>query len=367
MQNLLIKLKHLLTGYVFKIKPSGLEETPHDARDFKTDILGWTGYQPKHQSWIIPTVSTKDQKNLLTCQWNATTIQKEIDENVELSVRHLVIEGKQAGLTGYLGSSNLRSGQKMLLDSGIVEATKMPEGSDTVRNDWSLYTGLGIQPFIADARQHKIKTYWSVSSKDDVFRLLDIGRVMTTGMTWYSGFNQGGGFKSPWLITRTLGYAVGGHALGVIGYNLNYQGRKVAILKNSYGEQWGGTFVDQFGHTVKGCFAIDIDFLIRQSASYGFYANLDIDRGLAQLLAAYSGHNIKGDASKGIYFVYNGMKHVYPSWDAFISYTGSPTDYVEIPQADVDTIPEGSIMDIQFGQYYQLVSVLKKPLDFINK
>ena len=127
-------ITHLL--YRRKAKPSGLLATPRDDRDFEYPFGGWFGYTPKFQSKLIPTVTTKDQNTFQTCQWNATTTAKEIDEQTPLSVRSIVNWGRMNGLCGFEGLSDLRSGQKALANWGILDQSDLPENTNT---NWNAY------------------------------------------------------------------------------------------------------------------------------------------------------------------------------------------------------------------------------------
>ena len=256
-------LKHLLTGYVFRAKPSGLLPTPPDDRDFNVKIFGWSNYTPKHSRHVIPTLSIKDQKSRNTCQWEATTVQKEIDERMQLLRRVIIAWGRQNGLTAGDGASDLRSGQMALQSYGIARSGFM---SDDYLN-WNDYTNINLadKALAVECDQHKIQSFWFLSKREEILKVLDDGKAVVTGIDWYTGFNQGGGFRAPWLITGRVGYLVGGHAIAIIGYDLNYHGRKVYILQNSYGAQWGDN----------GKFYIDMDYLDNPQVNYGFVANID--------------------------------------------------------------------------------------------
>lgn len=260
----MLKIKHLLYR-LLKAGPSGLKKRKPKVKDYRTSELGWGKYIPQHAEHIIPTISIKDQKSSLTCQWQATTIQKEIDEKVILAARSLVIKGKEMGLVGNLGLSDLEGGQKVLLKWGILTEDSCSTGNI---NDWSEYVTLDVNKHSEEAAKHKIKSYWFVDSLDDIYRLLDQGRILTTGTRWYTGFNQTGGFKWPWIIEKIIGWFVGGHAFAVIGYDREYQGKPVLVIQNSYGNLWGhsGRFYITESHFINECLN-----------RYGCITNLDAD------------------------------------------------------------------------------------------
>lgn len=273
----MLKIRHLLY-YLLKAEVSGLKRHSYDERDFDVVALGWGEYTPKQTSKVIPTISTKNQGSMNTCQWNATTSQKEIDEGCVLSVRSLVGYGYSNGLISGNGFSDLRSGQKMLQDYGILEQGTIPENID----NWDEYKIVPFNKNKEQSEKHKIKTYWRLSNINQYLKALDDGRPFTTGMDWYTAFNQGGGFSNPWIISKAGGWCIGGHAVLCVGYNLDYFGKQVFIFKNSYGESWGGTFTDQNGNQVNGAFAVEFDYFLNNT--YGCYVNLDMPKEKAKNL-----------------------------------------------------------------------------------
>lgn len=285
----LTKLKHLLNLYVFRAKPSGLIREEKDPRDFDLGILWFGSYTPKSTRKIIKTISIKNQSEKNNCQWQASTVQKEVDEGVVLSARSLSTYGQRQGMVTGNGFSSLSSGQKALQDWGIAEQQTV--GGEAI-DDWGAYTAINLANITEEAATHKTKSYWSAGSRDNILKAIDEGHILTTGIDWYTGYNQGGGFSAPWIITKELGWKVGGHAIVLIGYDLNYYGRKVYIFQNSYGSEWGDN----------GKFYIDMDFFDR--VNYGTYANLDIPVEEAKAI------NLKGmmknslrDSKGGIWFV----------------------------------------------------------------
>ena len=142
-----------------------------------------------------------------------------------------------------------------------------------------------------------------MSVKEEIIRLIDEGRPVYAAMLWFSGYNRGGGFSHPWLITKTIGYQVGGHAVLIIGYKKNYYGRPVFVIQNSYSKQWGDN----------GCFYVDMGFMINEISrmGYGAYANLDLDSDVGAFLNQYDGKNVKSPDSSTIYSIQQGKKKPY--------------------------------------------------------
>jgi len=352
------KLTHL-PYRIFNARGSGLKKTPKDDMDFKTGIFGWFDYKPKHTSHVIKTLSIRNQHSFNTCQWNSTTVQKETDERCRLSVRSLVIKGKEMGLVSGNGFSNLRSGQKVLQKWGILEEGLIV--GDMV--NWNKYSDKNaIRGFDAEAAKHKISSYWSVSSRNDVFKLLDDNRVISTGLRWYTGWNMGGGFRLPWLISRVIGLWVGGHAIAMIGYKLNYKGKKVYVCQNSYGPTWGND----------GKFYIEMDHLDKNS--YGFFTNLDeVDKELGEFINKFDGKNVKGKGDSSIYHIQKGKKKPYMNWLAYLSFNGLTRGFVEVDKNVLDRVEKGNIMDTTKSIYWDFLKQVKednqldKLLELLNK
>ena len=334
----LTKITHLV--YKFKAQPSGLLPTPKDERDFNTGIFGWFDYKPKHDKHIIKTVSIKNQLPFNTCQWNATGVQKENDEHEPLNVRTLVSRGKKMGLISGNGYSNLRSGQKVLAEWGICPKDAIKESI----TNWAVYSSANTNILSKQASKRKIATYWSVSSKNDILKLLDNDRIITTGLEWYTAFNQSGGFRHPWIISAKRGYRVGGHAVAIIGYIFNYHGHDVYVCQNSYSDNWGD----------KGRFYIDINYFHKYH--WGCYAHIDdINKDVGVFLNAYAGKNVKGKGDSGIFHIQNGTKKPYPNWESYLAWNGLRRGFTEVDKDVLDQIPKGDIMDIKKTDYWQFL------------
>ena len=335
-------LKLLLTD-LDKMK-SGLLKIDLDPRNFKIEKLFEVGYTPKSQKVLITTKSIKNQGSFNNCTWNAATVQKEIDENVELSVRSLTAQGYQNGLISGNGFANLESPQKVLKNIGIVEQIEVEENVG-----WSIYVNLPYNPLKSDYAKHKSQSYWEVGTKDAIIKLLDDGHLVTTGIDWYTAFNQGGGFSFPWIIAKALGYKVGGHSVVIIGYDLNYHGYKVFICQNSYGAQWGDA----------GKFYIAMDYLIANN--YGFFTNLDVTPATADFLNKYDGLDVKGGATT-VWLVQKGKKKAYPDFPTFLSYNRKVQNIVQLTGDEehiLSFVPSDDNMDITKSDFYFYIKDIK--------
>jgi hypothetical protein len=213
-----------------------------------------------------------------------------------------------------------------------MEASEIPEDVG-----WNSYINVDLERFKASFAKHKSQTYWSVSSKADLLKVLDEGRVVTTGIDWYTGFNQGGGFKSPWIISKPVGYKVGGHSIANNGYKFKYYSNDTVICQNSYGKEWGDN----------GKFYITIDYLLNNN--YGLFVNLDIAVDTAAFLNKYDGKNVKGKGST-CWLIQKGKKKVYINWPTFLAWTVTVgRDIVQLTPEEEEIlkkIPDGDAMDI---------------------
>jgi len=360
LQNAITKVKHIkFLAQAIRRRGNGLKKLPKDSRDFDTAQLGWFGYEPKHTSLLLDIVSIKDQYPLQTCQWNATTAQKEVSEKIALSVRSLVIKGKEMGLCGKYGLSNMRSGQKVLKDWGILPEEVCP---DMYKSDWTQYLNFNVNDYNDIAKKYKTKSFWKVTSMNDVYKLLDEGHALTFGMPWYSGFNQGGGFSFPWIIDKVVGWVVGGHALLLIGYDKQYHKLRVGTVQNSYGHTWGD----------KGKLYIEESFFVKYALKkYGCYVNLDIEKDTGKFIKQYQDRVVKGDKSNGVFLIEDNKKRPYISWDAFYSHNPlSANDLVKlitvVPQKDIDSVEEGEALTVDNSEHNEALKNLKKPFQINN-
>lgn len=325
---------------LLKAKKSGLIPEKLDDGHFSLGIFGWGEYKPKHSRQILKTQSVKNQGNINTCVFNSTTVQKEIDEKKKLSVRSMVIYAKRKGWLSGDGFSTLINGQKVLRDFGIMD-----DIIDESITRWSKYSAGILNEVVAS--KNKISSYWEVRKRSEILKLLDEDKAVTTGMDWYTGFNQGGGFSKPWLITMKNGWKVGSHAVVIIGYDMNYQGKQVYIIQNSYGKFWGDS----------GKFYVEMSYL--EGKNYGFLTNLDIHVDIGKFLNEYDGKNVKGDKSNSIYHIQGGKKKPYPNWSSFLAWNGKDNGFVNVPQDEIDAVDEGDIMDIKKSYYWKFLKQVK--------
>lgn len=334
---------------IFKARGSGFRGYKRDPRNFNIGIFGWFEYEPKHTRHVIKTLSVKDQGSLNTCVYNATAVQKEIDENEELSVRSIVIWAKRNGLLSGTGWSNGDAGQKVLKEFGIMKAKSLPENS----NNWNFYSEGSLD--FTEAEKHKIGSYWEVNREAEVFKLLDSDRVVEVAITWYTGFNQGGGFNSPWIIDKKVGVPVGGHEFVIKGYDLDYNGKRVYVCQNSYGKEWGDN----------GDFYIEIDYFHKNEII--ILTNLDdINKDLGRFINDYDGKNVKTKDNPGIWHIQKGTKKLYPDWATYLAWDQINIGFEIVDGNVLNDVPIGDNMDIKKTHYWPMLENLKDP-EVLNK
>jgi len=349
-QQLEFKIKHFPAFITGKFKDSVLLKSRKDRRDYPVGSI-WgkifgDAYEPKHNKLVLKTMSVKNQQMLNTCGWNASVAGKEIDEGVALSVKSLVRYARRMGLLSGNGYSYLRDNQKALKDFGCMQEKDLP---DTGHSNWETYSTGNID--FAKAEKHKTKSYWSCDDRNDILRTLDEGRAVEVGMYWFSGFNQSGGFRHPWLIDKDLGYKNGAHAVIIIGYDLNYYGKQVYIIQNSYSAQWGD----------EGKFYVEMQYLDNQVfgwVGFGAFVNLDIEGDIAGFVSKYDGKNVKTNNHPGIFHIQRGLKKGYPNWATFLAWDGNVRGFITLNEEEskvLDKVKNGDLMDITKSVYWDLL------------
>jgi len=346
-EQIIYKIKHL--PYLLKLlltngRGSGLKKTTKDQRDFNTEKLGWNpfGYSPKYAEKINKTLTIKDQKTFNTCVFNGTSAMHEPNEGMPLSVRFMVAMAKKLGLITGTGVTDIRTGFKMLKEYGTCEESLLPENNN---GDFESYTNVDTERFKKNADSHKIASFWSVTSRSDILKLIDEGKILGTGMDWYSGFNQGGGFSLPWLIMKIIGWLIGGHFIIIKGYKMSYQGRKVYVCQNSYSKLWGDN----------GDFYVDMDYL--EKNDYGIYTILDVPLDIAKFLNDYDGKNVKGFGPT-IYFIQKGVKKAYTDEVTFLAFNVQDKEiksYSLVKDDILSKVANGDNMDITKSLYWDLL------------
>lgn len=307
----------------------GLQPLPSDRRDFQfSSLFTIFGYTPKHDEYVIPTLSVKDQKGLSNCSFQSATVQKEIQEGVVLSAQNLTARAYQNRLCGWGGWANLRNAQDVLVKWGIGE---QKNGENTHLDFGSYVNGGNLKPADFD---HRAKSYWLIKNADEYLKAIDEGFIVDLGIDWYSGYNQGGGFSYPWVIKKPVGYLIAGHAIAGKGYRMKDE---TAVIQNSYSSAWGD----------KGNFYINLDFLDGYIRKYGAFATLDIEYNkkltAQDIIERFDNKNVKGNKGSAIFRIQAGMKCVYKNDLAFLKVNNFPytakNAFTVVPQEAIDAVP----------------------------
>jgi len=327
---------------------TGLLPLKKDSRDLGFwNIFG--SYEPKYDKKELDIFSIKKQ-SYNTCTFASVVGAKEIDEQVSLSIRFLVIKAKEAGYISGNGFSTVRNAQKALNKFGTCESRLLSENAD----NWADYSNPKYitREMENNAITHKSKSYAFLSSINDVYKAIDDGRPVQTGIDWYSGY-QGSAFKLPWIIYKITGWKIGGHALYICGYNKSYKKQFVVKKVNSFGT----------GYADGGKFYMTVEMMSKYISKYGAGVNLDMEIDTAKWLSTHQGNNVE-DSGGNIYFIENGKKLKYPDMATFISHNGNDNDFVIVDDNILALVEDGADMDFFKGIHYLSAhSILKRIKD----
>lgn len=321
----------------------GLIQDSPDTRDFEFGVLRglFGGYEPKHRKHRIKTLSVKDQFPHNTCVWNSYVASREPVEGVLLSVQGLVRYAKSRGYVRGNGFSSLKEAQKAGIEFGIPSLAVSRDSN----LDWPSYSnGVITDELRRDASKHKAGSFFAVKTRDEIIRALDEDRIIHTGMDWYTGYNMSGGFRAPWVIKPGSGYKVGGHAVILIGYDLD---RGVFEFQNSFGADYGDS----------GLFYIKIDDWLRMGMIG--YVTVDAeDTDLTGFIASYNGCDVKTANSPAVFRIMNGEKRPFTDPLVFHAFGGTFDDgsVRVVAGRFLDLAPQGTPMDPAESPYWPVVA-----------
>ena len=319
---------------------------PHikDEKNLKVGIFGWGKYKPKHDKIVLEVLSHKNQyKN--TCGWAATAGSKERDEKYLLDTRTIVCVARREGKISGDGFSSLKANEEVLHNFGIGEYRHLQ--GFRYRN-WNEYSDskLLTPKLLSNMQDHKTDSYWEVERTDHLYKYIDEKRTIKIGIDWATGFNIKNGFKAPWIISKIIGYVVGGHAMFVKGYDAT---KNLFIIQNSFGKDWGD----------HGDLYIEEKWLQKQINKYGAFVNLDIKSDIGKILMEMDGKNVKAEGNSAVYHIQKGKKKVYPDSPSYFAYNKSFDGIELVDQRILDEIPESDIMDIKKSVHWDLIKNLK--------
>src|SRR3990167_789926 len=274
-----------------------LDEQYRDQRDF---VLGSiTEYKPKHIRYEIPFQWIKDQKGQNSCVTESGATQKENDETVELCPQDMATYLKSVGLMFRKGTS-LSYFQNALRERGIAEKQFYPNIYSVSWEEFANPKRL-TEEIKQNAAEHKSKSYFYTQDIHTVLAMLDEGRIGQTGGQWYTGYNVNGGFSSPFILSYAKDSIVGGHAWAIIGYDTDYDGKKVLVCLNSYVPQYGygGRMFVQFSDFANIC-------------SAGVYFNVDLDKNVLGWLSIHNKHAVLEKNGNKVYLIESDKKRHIP-------------------------------------------------------
>jgi hypothetical protein len=319
----------------------GLKPLKKDERDFDVKTLGWSWtatdtFKPDKERLVIETFGIKNQLRLNTCVCESGTLAKEIQEKEVLSPRFMSAYLRKLCVMDNEGT-DLRSFQKALVDVGCATESVCPSDHTLSWEKFSESTILNDSNN-ENAKKHKSQSFWKATTRDQILKGLCDGYIFHTGFTWYSGYNN---IKAPYILPLLEGYPVGGHAVAVIGYDLNYNNQgEHFIVQNSFGTNWGD----------KGRFYIPINSLISQIRGWGGYFTLDIPVDLGKWINDNQGKVIKEANSPECYLLQGKVARHIPDEATLMSWGLDAVTIVVDNENNLDKIEKGEPLDFWAGK-----------------
>lgn len=146
------------------------------------------------------------------------------------------------GTIYYDSGASLRDGIKTLADLGYCSENEYPYNPD-------VFTQKPPDQCYKDALDRRITSYYSLDTKEDIMNCLASGFPVVIGISVFSSFESEDVTKTGIVpMPNDDENNLGGHAVCVVGYDLN---RQVFIVRNSWGEEWGD----------KGYFYLPFDYV----------------------------------------------------------------------------------------------------------
>lgn len=143
-----------------------------------------------------------------------------------------LLEGTQTQDVGATIADSMRS---LYLYGGCAEATMPYVAGDFARAP--------TQAALTEALDHQVLAYGMVDmTADAIGAALDAKHPVSVGFVVYSNFNPSNG-----IIPMPSGSALGGHNVDITG---RYHSRRLYIIDNSWGPQWGVTISGQPGRAL---------------------------------------------------------------------------------------------------------------------
>jgi hypothetical protein len=247
--------------YWWNCRKSGLLDLVDDARDLHIrDLFGATPYVRKNNERILAPIFEKDQLGHENCSFQTASRTLSVYFGYNISARFLVAIAWREGYCGKNGMAQLRNWAIVARKWGAVMEEECPSDESLPWNEYVAVDFKNLEPLAK-----KIGSFWRVDTIDELLECIDRGYAVAIGRDWRSSYNQGGGFKAPWIITtalKKLGFLVGGHATAVVGYSFLKLSKGITIEKNSYSDRWGDN----------GFFFCELEALKDDMKKYGAFA-----------------------------------------------------------------------------------------------
>lgn len=217
---------------------AGLRPTSKDSKRFKTSKLGTLFGPAKLEDvplvdFLVSDPPILNQGNTLRCSGYATAAILTGQEGVDISPDYIYLIAKQ--IEGDMSDgASLPSVCKAVTKIGAIEASEWQEGDipDSEIKQWWKYN----QKYAPLALKHRQKSYFEVDGPYDFFdnvrshlwHYRDFKRGVLVGTTYFDRWS----FLK--RILRAVGINIGGHAMAVIGQEVN-KGIPYLVVQNSGG------------------------------------------------------------------------------------------------------------------------------------
>lgn len=218
-------------------------------------VYGWRPDRPDHRDFLFKDVQVQNidvpsfidlrsqcskvenQETLGSCTANALAGNLEFldikeGKPVEDMSRLFIYynERRVEGTVSIDSGAALRDGIKVLAQNGCCSEQDWPYNIKKFTNRPS------VSCYIK-ALKHRISSYYSMTTQNDLLSCLASGYPFVFGISVYESFEsqmvkQTGQVPMPGTNEKNLG----GHAICAVGYDLN---KKIFIVRNSWGESWG--------------------------------------------------------------------------------------------------------------------------------
>ena len=182
--------------------------------------------------------AVEEQLDVGSCIGNAIVgayeilLKREAHASVDLSRLFVYYNARLLeGTTGTDDGATVRDGMKALSADGVCLESLWPY-------DVKLLYEKPSDAAYADAKRHRIKNYYRLTSVEDMLDALNSNTPVVVGTSTYNGFS-GLSASSP-IIHKPCASdkLTGSHAMCLVGYDLE---KKLFLVRNSFGTDWGAS------------------------------------------------------------------------------------------------------------------------------